>query len=279
MAQYCESLTENEKTIAYFCQMAETAHAKAVCSAVRESYIALAMLAQKVECPEAHLHLRFGAARRAGLIGHCLQDLLERIPPNRNTPISYEDVAEITKDLNVIYINIRGSMDNIASCVQHLLGGEDTRNLDPMQVDLFGEKFLGDANFCEIKDFLNPFGNWNAELKDLRNSSAHRIPLSVPPAVLSEDEKVEYKRLIIERNEISNKLFQAIGKDEDSAKWFEEVDVIEEKIERLGTFSPIFVHHPSEKPTKVYSRVPEDIGKLIKITRGITKIISKKLAL
>ena len=279
LALYQHLIPDNSSVNDSWNQKAEKKHALSVCSAVRWLLPSLTDLSQKVNSSEAQFHLRHGAARRTKLIWHSFRRIFDLIPPDRANPISYEDVVELTRDLNVIYVNIRGTLDNFASCLLHSFGAEETiRNLEsnPFKVDLFGKEFQKDNNLSEFVSYINNFTKWNSQLKDLRNSSAHRIPLSVPPTTLTESEKAEYLRLWAEAEHAEGEYLKSCESGYEDLVLYEKHKYLHEKMEELGTFEPVFVHDPKEKPIRVYPRVPEDIGKLVIIARGVLSLIDKK---
>ena len=257
---------------------AEYVHALSVCDGVRDALTTIATLAQSVTNVEAQMQLKFGAVRRTMFIWLSLRQLLELTPPNRTDPLPHDDVDEAARDLNVIYINIRGTLDNFAWCLVSLFGEERTRQLPPMKIDLFGNDFLKDANLREVAEFMNGFAEWNKNLKTRRDPAAHRIPLTVPPAVLDEAEQIEYARLSAEHAEASNAAARAVGEGADSSVLFEKATLLYDRIQRLGTFAPLFLHNPDEGVMNIYPLVPQDIGQLVKIVRGLANIISSKLA-
>lgn len=72
-----------------------------------------------------------------------------------------------------------------------------------------------------------------------------------------------------------NDAFMHAGNWEEAAPKFERADVLNEKLQRIGKFLPVFVHHPNEGMVRIYPTVPEDIGQLVRIARGIFDIVRK----
>ncbi len=271
-------LTGNLKTDAHWHHEAECAHTLLVSDAVRDAIFTVVTLAQSVESEEAKTQLNFGVARRTKFIWLSLRRLFGLIAPDRNEPLPSDDVEKAAQDLNAIYINIRGTLDNLAWCLVDLFCEEKTQRLLPVKIDLFGAEFLKDANLREVAEFVNGSADWNRELKARRNPAAHRIPLSVPPAFLNAAAQKEYARISAEYTEVSNAAARAVGEGADSSVLFEKATLLNDRLQRVGTFSPVFVHHLDEGATKIYPLVPQDIGQLVKIVRGLTDIISGKLA-
>lgn len=271
-------LTGDPKTDAYWHHEAEDTHTLLICDAVRDAIFAVVTLAQSVNSVEAKMQLNFGVARRTKFIWLSLRQLYGLIAPDRTEPLPSDDVEKAAQDLNAIYINIRGTLDNFAWCLVDLFCEERTRLLPATKIDLFGVDFLRDANLREVAEFVNGFADWNRELKARRNPAAHRIPLSVPPAFLDAAAQNEYARISAEYTEVSNAAARAVGEGSDSSVLFEKATLLNDRLQRVGTFSPVFVHHLDEGATKIYPLVPQDIGQLVKIVRGLTDIISGKPA-
>ena len=262
---------------AYWYRQAERMHSLHVSDAVRDVLQDAVIFAQKADNPEADFHLRFGVASRAYFIWVALRKLLDLIPPDREEPLPLDFVHEAAMDLNVIYINIRGTLDNFAWCLLYLFGTKDTQRLPPAAVDLFGKNFLKDPNFAEVATYLKKFEAWNKELRGRRDPAAHRIPLSVPRAVLDNTAQEEYARVSTEHDEAYNAAFDPLGGAANRTEHLERTDLLNRELERIGRFEPVFVHHPDEGCMKIYPTVPQDIGQLVRITRGLSDIILGKL--
>ena len=183
-----------EKDDHWYCEAKEK-HAQTVSYAVREVFINAVEFSQKFNGTEAEIQLKFGVGRRTKFIWLSLQRLISLIPLDRNEPLPNVDVDEVERDLNVIYINIRGTLDNLAWCLVDLFGDEKTRDLPPIKVNLFDRSFLDRMSLCEVAEFVKDFDEWNNNLSKLRDPAAHRIPLTVPPAVLDEAAEKEYALL------------------------------------------------------------------------------------
>ena len=214
-----------ERDAPWICE-AKKNHAQTVSYAIRGVYTDAAVLGQRVDSAESKLQLKFGVARRTKFIWLSLQHLLGLIPPNRNEPLPNVDVDEVERDLNVIYVNIRGTLDNFARCLVDLIGDENTQKLPPISIDLFGKEFLKDVKLGEVAAFIRGFSEWNNELKGLRDPAVHRIPLSVPPAVLDEAAQQEHERLWTEYNEIINEAVTAIRNGADSSAMFKKAEPV-----------------------------------------------------
>lgn len=276
IARYQRHFTGNPEMDAYFRHTAEHLHALNVCDAIIDSFTSIVRLSQSVTSIEAKTQLRFGAAPRTKFIWLSLRNLIRLAPPERIEPLLLDDVDEVARDLNVIYINIRGTLDNLAWALIDLFGDERTKRLPAMSVHLFGKELLADANFTEVAKFVSDFAGWNSELKTRRDPAAHRIPLTVPPSVLDKAAQAEYERIAGEYNKALNAAVRILSEGGNGESMFEKSRQTYEKLQRVGIFAPVFVHHPGEKPTKIYPVVPQDVGQLVKITNRTLQFISDK---
>lgn len=207
---------------------------------------------------DAGFYLRFGAGRRLNMIRHGFESIRSILPPDRETPLKHKEVQDFNRDLNIIYMNTRGLLDNFAWAILYELNPEmieECKN-NLMEIHLFSRKTalkaIGDQNASKILKHEE----WNKDLKKRRDPVAHRIPLCMPPTILLGDEEVEkYKKLQDDFNSWPEHM--DFDKVEDSFK----------KMDEVGRCFPYFQHHPDDDHIPVYPTVPEDIGHLISIGR------------
>ena len=147
-----------------------------------------------------------------------------------------------------------------------------------MQTGLFSKELLKDPSMIDVALLVGGFEKWNDDLKTRRDPAAHRIPLSVPPSALNAaDQKkaAEIDAEIVAARSEANELLAVGG---NALPPLEKVSLLYSKLRRIGTFLPVFVHHPSEGAMKIYPTVPEDIGTMIRITRDLSVLIRTRLA-
>jgi hypothetical protein len=270
-------LTGDPKKDAYWHRQAEYIQALCVSDAIRDIPQDALSLSQKIVDGDANLHLRFGVARRARTMWLCLRSLIELIHPEREDPLPLDDLDKVDRDLNVIYINIRGTLDNFAWCLQSLLGSEKTKRLAPVNVQLFGDQFSNDPSFSDVKAFLERFSAWNKEMKARRDPAAHRIPLSVPPAILDTAAQLEYARISVEHDQVLAQAVAALAGSSEKLELLERAGLIYDRLQHVGSFIPLFGHHPDDGYMKIFPTVPQDIGQLVIIARGLISRILKRL--
>jgi hypothetical protein len=262
----------------YWHRNAEYMHALCVVQAALDIQTDACLLFPKLRTKTGIANLRFGIGRRTKQIWLGLRTLLDVVHPEHTDPLQHESVEEVSRDLNVIYINIRGMLDNLAWCLAAEFGSGDAEKLAPMSVYLFGRDFLKDNGLMEFADFLGTFMDWSRELKERRDPSAHRIPLSIPPAILDKAAQEKYARLQAEHDEVLKAAYAISGDQEQRLKLFQEAGKISEAQSRVGTFKPLFGHDPSDGYMPIYPTVPDDTGKVIVIARGLFARMTAKLS-
>ena len=220
--------------------------------------------------------------RRTKFIWLSLRNLVfELIHPEREEPLPNDHVEAAAGDLNTIYINIRGALDNFAWSLLALFGEPGTQKLAserPTIVSLFGREFAKDGNLSEVADLMGAFTGWSKDLKARRDPAAHRIPLSIVPALIDDATVGEYTRLQKKWSEVSAAAINAVARGEDSSALFQEADAVHERLQRVGKFHPLFGHDPSEGLMKIYPVVPQDIAELVRVSRILTSFITAKIS-
>lgn len=232
---------------------AEEDHSLAVWDGWQNSINRNLLIAEKCQSEEAKYYLKYGLGRRTLMIFHAFRKLFLDIPPNRTEPLTSDELRTHSNNINLIYMNIRGSLDNIGWAMCHECFGEDLGFIKNKQkIDaLYMDKIQKDKFRNYIRK-VNHLREWYSNLKEKRDPVAHRIPLSIPPSGLTNEEGKEYDNLIDEA------LRCAIERDfNSSSEKFAQ-------IEKLGVFVPYFVHRPGEA-WPIYPTVPDDLGALLHI--------------
>ena len=256
--------TGNVETNGYFMCEALNIHSLVVHDALKDLRITAATIAPTLSNEEAKFFILYGPGRRLGMIWVSYRDILEHIATDRTEPLPQDEVATISRDLNVIYINIPGVLDNYAWCLLHQVATDNTKKLRPVKVGLFSSEFMDDPNLVSLRPLLDEFGKWHKELKTRRDPAVHRIPLYVPPAALNPKEEDRYR-------ELEDQIADAFNSQN-----FEQVDELSDQQGRIGTFMSCFIHHPGEGIIPIYPTVPQDIANLIKIVKHVHTFLHER---
>jgi len=145
-----------------------------------------------------------------------------------------------------------------------------------MQVNLFGGEFLRAVGDAELTQFLGAFAEWNSELKTRRDPAAHRIPLSVHPAILDENAVQRFNLVSAEHSAALREAFSVSHSPEEFERLSKAVDALYDRLQRIGRFEPFFLHHPNEGTLRIYPTVPSDVGVLVKISRGLISCLLQR---
>jgi hypothetical protein len=125
--------------------------------------------------------------------------------------------------------------------------------IQPRKVGLFSPSIAADPFLSKFVADVQHHKPWNDELAERRNPAAHRIPLTVPPQVLTTAQSEEYKKAWERHREAFARLdLTAAGAALDQA-------------EKIGTFHPVFMHDPKDGIIPLYPTLPDDIGHMLEI--------------
>lgn len=226
---------------------------------LQDALIRSVSLSSEVRTVGASHYLRFGAARRLSSLWRAYRNLMSTAPPDRDEPLTGEEADELTDDLNSLYMNIRGTMDNLAWAVlleyaPEALDSHRKKNKgrEPT-VSLLPEMFVGQTHFPELLSNLECHKAWASDFKSRRDPVAHRIPLYIPAHVLMPSEAPAYQDKMA--------LYWAACAYRDFATKTE----IMQEIEKMGRFIPWFVLEPDQNPMPIYPTVSDDIAHLAAI--------------
>ena len=85
----------------------------------------------------------------------------------------------------------------------------------------------------------------------------------------------EYRKLESEWHETTMRAARNAATD-DGAKLYEEAKKIFAAMQKVGSFKPIFLHHPKEGALGIYPTVSQDIGRVVIISRGVIDIMEEQ---
>jgi hypothetical protein len=236
-------------------------HILCVHDALRDEQYKSVTIANTLRNLQARHFALYGAGRRFGMLWAAYRSILSIVTVGRKEPLSGDDVRTVSRDLNTIYINIVGTIDNYAWCLRHECGSPAVQALQDTRIGLFGKAFIEDTCFSKLRPQVVRFQTWFEDLRTRRDPAAHRIPLSVPPAVLQSDDAKRYQAI---EDEISTAL---------RSLDFASVDRLHTEQQQLGRFLAAFLHHPDEALTPFYPTVPQDLGYLVRISDSVREFL------
>lgn len=277
---YRAFLTGNPERDSFWHFKAQEMHILNVMQAAGDIQGQVVSVGQCLPMGTAYHHLVFGAGRRSKMIWGAFRQLYGMVPPDRTKPLPADDAFEVARALNDIYIHTRGMLDNFAWAILHIFGDEAAKVLHQNDIGLFQKRFKANPSLAEFCDIAAEFNGWAKELSARRDPVAHRIPLSVPPSCLNEEEAVAYSDLQNRANGALLKLAElgnAGASFTDIEAISSEVESLQTKMTTIGRFAPFIVHDPAEGGVRIYPTVPEDIGQLVKLSRRLLIRILERL--
>jgi len=139
---------------------------------------------------DAREFARQGLARRLETLARCIDQVFDLLPPER------DETVDATINTQSFISNAFGCLDNLAWMWVYEKGilDEDGKPLDKMKVGL--DKKMVKQSFSQtFRDYLASRDRWFQHLKEFRDALGHRIPLYIPPHVVSPEHVAEYNRL------------------------------------------------------------------------------------
>ena len=152
-----------------------------------------------------------------------------------------------------------GILDNLAWAL--LYDRVPNHTLKPQQIGLFRKSIVEQPNLAALRPLLERHASWEQSVKDKRDPIAHRIPLSIPPAILTYEEGEEYQRRW-------DKWQQHVGRLE-----FDAAERALKSVNKLGRFNPLFWHEGAQRPLPVYPTVSDDLQHLKELSFGVLNFL------
>jgi hypothetical protein len=119
---------------------------------------------QKLLNSKAQQYFFYGVGRRLRMVLAAYCGVFDTVEADRKEPLPLTEMAAVSRDLNVIYINIRGILDNYAWSVYHEKGMSKTEKLKDTEVGLFIKAFRNNAHLKNLKAMLDTNMDWNTDL-------------------------------------------------------------------------------------------------------------------
>jgi hypothetical protein len=206
---------------------------------LRQRYIS-----RKFRSDRAREYAAQGFCRRLGTLVRAIDQVYEALPPEREDIPERDEVVDATIAIQSFVFNTFGCIDNLAwiwVCEKDVKE-EDGTDLDPKRVGLSrGNRQVRRSLSDEFRDYLDSRQAWFDHIKDFRDSLAHRIPLYIPPYIVTPETVDEYNRL----EQTSGEALQRAD--------FEEYDRLQSEQKKFIRFRPWMTHSQYENaPTVIF---------------------------
>lgn len=208
----------------------------------RKDEVLDAFLSRKYAMPRAKEFAEHGVSRRLITMVHCIERVFKAIPPEREQRPSKDELAEAVVNIQAFTFNTFACLDNLAwiwVCEKRLT----TDKGEPVPPAFIGLrrkcKIVRRSLPSEFRDHLKTLDPWFSHLENFRHSLAHRIPLYIPPYVVTEADFATYQML--ERQK------RKAGRQGNQAR-YEQLDKAQKA---LVKFQPEMMHSAADNSPRV----------------------------
>ena len=193
---------------------------------------------RKYRTDRAREYALHGFCRRLDELARAVDLVFNLLPPELEDIPDKDNVVPATMLIQSFFLNVAGCLDNLAWIwvFETDLRAKDGKGIDPRSVG------LGESYWYVRKSFTRPFRKylssrrkWFRHIAEFRDSAAHRIPLYIPPYIISESNTPKY-------NQLSQECVETL-KSGDHKKY----DELRAEQKRLGKFLPWVTHSHTEK--------------------------------
>ena len=174
-----------------------------------------------------------GFLRRFNTMHHCIERVFAMLPPEQGERPADPVLLDATVYIQSFVMNVFGALDNLAwiwVSEKPLTVSKKQTGLDPKCKTVRG------SFSQEMRDYLASLDAWFAHIIDFRDALAHRIPLYIPPYIVSEKDDAAYEALEARKR---------ATKDND------EYDRLCAEQRRLEEFHPVMKHALDDKKPPV----------------------------
>ena len=198
-----------------------------------------------------------GLLRRLDMLNHCMERVFESVPADEPSP-SRDALMDATAFIQTFMINVYGAVDNLAHlwCAERGISDE---NGMPLQRNWIGlrrkNKVVRNSLPYELQAQLATHDAWFEYLENYRDSLAHRIPLYIPPGIVSTTDQDRYTAIEVERGEAAT---------QGDSHRFDELNAMQRQ---LCTFRPCIMHSFGEdaKPVAFHHQMICDLATVVEI--------------
>jgi hypothetical protein len=203
-----------------------------------------------------------GFSRRLNLLVRCADNIFSILPPDQTVVPEKNKLNDTVINIQSFIFNIFGCTENLASIWVH----EKNLEVRPGLVGLRKQNTRVRETFSnQFQDYLTRLDNWFDNLENFRHALAHRIPLYIPPYVVTENNNDSYQEL--ERR--MQEAFLRMDLDEHDRLSYEQ--------EALRTFVPIMTHSFQEGARKVvfHAQIVADFNTIYELSGKFLEELSR----
>jgi hypothetical protein len=142
-----------------------------------------------------------GFLRRFSTMHHCIERVFEMLPPEREERPVDAVLLDTAVYIQSFVMNEFGAVDNLA----WIWVSENSLKIGRTDIGLGPKCTSVRASLSqETRDYLAGLDDWFAHITDFRDALAHRIPLYIPPFIVSEEDDPAYEALEVRKLETND---------------------------------------------------------------------------
>ena len=164
----------------------------------RRDEVLEALLARRYEVPRAEEFAAHGVSRRLRTMAHCIENVFSILPPEREDHPPIDELVDAVVYIQAFTFNTFACLDNFAwiwVCEKNLTTDRG-QAVPPTQIGLSKKcKIVRRSLPSDLRKHLKALDPWFEHLENFRHALAHRIPLYIPPCVVTEQDLPSYRLL------------------------------------------------------------------------------------
>jgi hypothetical protein len=142
-----------------------------------------------------------GFLRRFNTMHHCIEGVFEILPPEQDERPANAVLLDTAVYIQSFVMNAFGAVDNMA----WIWVSENSLKIGRMDIGLGPKCAVVRSSLSqEMRDYLARQDDWFAHITDFRDALAHRIPLYIPPFIVSEENDPVYEALEVRKLETND---------------------------------------------------------------------------
>jgi hypothetical protein len=142
-----------------------------------------------------------GFLRRFNTMHHCIERVFEILPPKQDERPANAVLLDTAVYIQSFVMNVFGALNNLA----WIWVSEKTLKIGRRDIGLGPKCAVVRSSFSQdMRNYLARLDEWFAHITDFRDALAHRIPLYIPPFIVSPEHDAEYDALVVRKLETND---------------------------------------------------------------------------
>jgi|GEM_PF-2560787 len=218
----------------------------------------------------AKAYVQQGLQKRLFMLNYCMSKINELTPAEGSESLTPDVATALAVCINAFYINVRGSLDNLAWALFYELKlQEQCVSLDASRKQSIGlhyRTFLSalkkQPRGQSCAEALEKTRQWLKDITDKRDPAAHRFPIEMVSGCVSSEDKEKHADLCRQRDEAD----------------IENVYNLDCQADQLLVFRPVLLIR-DEKKSKIqwaFSALANDFKKMLEVAEVVLLLLANK---